>query len=188
MSVIVVLVTATDDDAERLIQNPDQFQAFMMGGELVFENQEEKANYFRNRILPKSLQGAVRPEMADMDKAWAGIDHILRKIDSTSLGFITEGGREIREIPKKKRKKQPGWLLARAFSTNDVIALNDALANIDNEQFVAQYDADELQRNEVYPFEFAEPDLDYLVHWFGVMKQFVHKRASNKEAMLVTEG
>lgn len=186
MGVIVTLVAADDVSINRLIESPSDFQRFMMGGELLFETTEEKANYFRNGILPKSLQNAVRPRMSDMDKAWAAIDYLLAKFGDSSIRFISQGGREIRETPKKKR--QPGWILARAFSAMEVAHLNNALSQIHEPQLVAQFDASELQANDVYPFGFTEPDLEYILHWYQVMREFVRNQVALSEGLLVTAG
>ncbi len=184
MSFIVYLAAVGDAAADRLVAQPDEFQAFMLGGPLVFETREERTAYYSQAILPKSLKNATRPETVDMDKAWAAIDHLLSKHGNPILRFITRGGRAMRG----RRGKKPGPEIARVFSAAEVAEIHTAIDAISDDDMRAWFDPSELTASQVYPDIWDEHGLDYILPWFGKLKQFVQERAQQGEGFLVSAG
>jgi hypothetical protein len=188
VSVIVILVAASDSEIDRLEAAPEGFSRFMLGGALVFANAAERALWFRDGIPPKSLEGARPPSKCDMDKAWAAIDFLLTKVDPADplLRFIETGGTS---LVAPKRKKQPCRdQLARMFRSDDVRRLANALRPITSEELAKHCRSDEMKNARLYPFgaEWSDSDLTYVLHWYGVMKAFIEETAERSYGVLVS--
>jgi hypothetical protein len=184
MSIIMVVTAVSDEVAEGLVAEPAGFQRFMFGGDLVFESAEERADFYRSGRLPRSLQDAVPPQRVDMDKAWAAIHHVLSKWGSV-LAFLQEGGREIRQLEKRGRKR--GRVLARAFSAAEVAEIHRGLGDISDSAFSAAFNPEQLKAEHVYPDVWDEHGLDYVLPWFRRMKAFVEERVGRGEGILVSD-
>ncbi len=119
MSVIVFFAAARDSDIDDLVAHPERFARFMLGGELVFESSEERANWFREGIPPKSLQNASPAPKCDVDKAWDAIHYLLSKGEGDGLlRFVKEGGTLILAPKRKKQPRQEE--IARGFRSGEV--------------------------------------------------------------------
>ena len=186
MSVIVFFAAARDADIDDLVAHPERFARFMFGGELIFESSEERANWFRGGIPPKSLQNASPPRTCDIDKAWDAIHYLLSKGDGDGLlRFVKEGGTL---ILKPKRKKQPRQgEIARGFWSGEVRRLREALQPITSSELAQRCDLRELTAAGLYPFgdRWDQQDIEYVLHWYQTMKKFICQTADQGMGLLV---
>jgi hypothetical protein len=184
MGVIVYLAAASDADIDDLAAHPQHFGRFMLGGDLVFDGPEERAGWFRDGVRPKSLQNAKPPPRCDMDKAWAAIHHALSKEGGALLRFLREGGMPVVEPTRKRR--WPGEV-ARAFRPGEVRQLAAELERITDVELAGRLDFAELAKERVYPFaeEWDPKELDYVIHWYQVMRAFVRDAAERGLGVLV---
>ncbi len=184
MSMVVILTAIADDIADRLVEDPTGLQRFLLGGDLAFKSNEERAAFYRDGVLPESLRGALPPPKTDMDKAWAAINHVLSKQPNPLLAFISRGGRDIR-LPSKRRA-QTGRLLARVFSASQVSEIDRILAKLGDHDFSTAFDPQEIKSAKIYPDIWDEQRLDYVLHWFRRMKAFLKERSEHGEGILVS--
>jgi hypothetical protein len=125
------------------------------------------------------------PEL-DIDKAWHGIHFLLNDEPwgeaRPGLGFVVVGGTEIGE--------DAGYGPVRGFSADDVKVIQRALEAIDGATLVERFNADEFERNEVYPSGGWKDvrNLDYWSDYFDQLKAFIDTAVENKQALLVWLG
>lgn len=193
MGMLASLYTLSDNNIEKVIDNPLLL-------EIVTDQQDPHAyERARQREMPGLLQrllgrkAPVRSDPAnfvladgealdvDLDKAWHGLHYMLTRTawdGNPPLNFIVQGGRDIDEY-------------SRAFSAADVTAIDAALGLINTALLASRFDADEMDRLDIYPGIWANPEneaLDYCLEHFILLKDFIHQAAHRLLGMVVCIG
>lgn len=118
---------------------------------------------------------------ADIDKAWHGLYFLLtgeadlNTIERHSLGKTIFGTAVIDE--------ESGL----AYLKSDEVAdLSQRLQYIDLSALEARYDADSMNRYELYPFErdWGMEEKEYLLEQFEELKQIFHRATQRKQALV----
>lgn len=161
MSMIGNLRALSDTTLQNLLISPENIQDF-----LYAEDTEAGADHI------------------DLDKSWHTIHFVLtgRTWDGDfPLGFLVSAGTLV-------GKEDVGYGPARGFSSRAVSAINDALLEITDEEFVKRFSVAALKEAEVYPsFGHAsdEEERPYFLENFQSLRLFVSRAAEQKKALLV---
>lgn len=113
----------------------------------------------------------------DLDKAWHGIHYLLTKTAwgaEFPLGFIA-GGQQINDE-------------ARIYSAREVGQIAAALAPLDAQALSANFDPDNMDAIGIYPqiwTDEGQQALDYCLHYFGPMQNFIEDTAARKLGMII---
>lgn len=113
----------------------------------------------------------------DLDKAWHGIHYLLTRTAwgaELPLGFIAAG--------------QPIDDEARIFSAREVAQIAAALAPLDTQSLSANFDPDQMDAIGIYPqiwTDEGQEALDYCLHYFEPMKDFIDDTAARKLGMII---
>ena len=124
--------------------------------------------------------------MYHIDKAWHGIHFLLTGSaweGELPLAFIVRGGTAIGD-------ENVGYGPARGFSPDEVKEIARALGEIKKGTLQERFDPDAMMEAEIYPCIWDRPPedddtLEYLVQFFGPLRQFVCDAAEAGEALLV---
>ena len=123
----------------------------------------------------------------DVDKAWHGLHFLLcgdTQAGEPPLNFIL-GGKPLGDV-------EVGYGPVCLFDVAETAAIAAALEPITRETLRKRFDADAFLQHDIYPGIWKEPvdeclD-DYLLAYFGSLKDFVHKTRDEKAGMLVWLG
>lgn len=162
MSMVTILVFATDAEIAGLLANPDGIEAFI---------------------------GKERTS-TDLDKAWHGLHWLLTGTEyggKEPLCFLLAGGRPIGDV-------DVGYGPARAISSNEVVAWDDALKQISGDELSRRFDPKAMLKAKIYPEIWArslkgeEDTLAYLLEYYATLKQFVVAARKEQSGLLVYLG
>jgi hypothetical protein len=124
----------------------------------------------------------------DLDKAWHGIHFLLTGSawdGEGPLAYLLVGGRTVGE-------EDVGYGPARALSSAEVAAFDDALSKISMNEFRRRFDPKALLRAEIYPEIWLrdpeEDTLGYLVEYFERLKQFVSSARKAEVGLILSLG
>jgi hypothetical protein len=122
-------------------------------------------------------------EELEIDKSWHGIHFLLTGNaweGSLPLGFIVSGGEEVGD--------DLGYGPARALRSEAVRQIDAALEPLSREELGSRFDAPRMTEQEVYPFGWSDdPDgeLEYLLEYYGELREFVRRTAERGHGLLV---
>lgn len=193
MGMIASFYTLSDENIDKLIDNPLLFQKLMDPGDpQAYERarQREMPGWL-DRLLGKKAPHRPDPASfvlgegegadADVDKAWHGIHYLLTKTaweGEAPLNFLAQGGREVDEG-------------VGAFTAAQVAAIDRALAPIDARVLATRFDPAEMDRLEIYPGIWtgdSQEALGYCLAYFSELKNFIRQAASRGLGMVYSCG
>lgn len=164
MGMIGNFCMATDDELQALVAQPEGIHEFLYPDD------------------SSSVDPATR---LDVDKAWHGI-HFLLCGDAWEgdlpLGFIVSSGTPIGD-------EDVGYGPARAFSSEQVTEIAEALDAITPESLKARFDRAAFEENGIYPNVWDESPDDcfdqYLLVYYSELKKFVQMANAAGKGILV---
>ena len=129
------------------------------------------------------LQVRQAPHL-DVGHTWHGLHYLLTVTSSGFSGperFLLDGGQEIR--------LDDGYGPARLFSPREVDDIHSVLVDIGEDELWSRFDADEMNAQEVYPFNWDDqPELTRKVYQaiFAELKEFVDQASRRGQCLVVT--
>lgn len=161
MSMIGNLRAVSDGTLQELLASPPKIQDF-----LYSEEAEESEDH------------------TDLDKAWHTIHFVLTGSSwegDFPLGFLVSAGAPVGE-------EDVGYGPARAFRSDEVQAIQAALANVSDAEFTRRFSVASLKEADIYPsfgLTSDEEERPYFLEYFQILKAFVARAAAQKKALLV---
>lgn len=190
---ILVMRKVSGSELKELHQNPEEIMWFLYG-----EESEEQKPGFAQRFLSflklkkeepkKSKKEWIKPskkEEIDLDKAWQGIHFLLTGTDYE--GNMPEAslfaGKTIGDI-------EIGYGAAMSLDIKQVQAFDKHLQGLDINALKEKYNPEAMKKLELYPDIFVSVEenpepLEYLMEYFNILKDFVHKTALEKSALIL---
>jgi hypothetical protein len=165
MSMIGNFRTTTDAEIQSLLAEPQRIKALL---------------YSDSPDLPDGVS------VLDIDKAWQGI-HFLLCGDAWDggdypLNFILASGTLVGDI-------DVGYGPARVFTSVEVAEIARVLEPLTSAELRTRFDAGEFTEAGVYPSiwdDSIEECLDeYVLHYFGILKEFVLKARDDRRGLIV---
>jgi hypothetical protein len=159
MSMISILVFATDNEIRQLLADPERIEDFIS---------EERTS-------------------TDLDKAWHGIHWLLTGSadgGDEPLCYLMAGGENVGDV-------DVGYGPARALTTEQVAAWDNALARIPREELERRFDPKAMLDADIYPqiwdrsITGEEDTLDYLVQAYAGLRDFVAAAHKERSGLLV---
>lgn len=118
----------------------------------------------------------------DFEKSWHGLHYVLTGMadgGEPPLNFLTGGGREL--------ELEDGETPLLTHSSVDTRRIADALSQLSDEAVRGRVNPDEMQRLEIYPEFWDEPDnVDYLLEDFRRLRETVSGVAGGGLGLLVS--
>ena len=159
MSMISILVFASDDEIRQLLAEPERIEDFIS---------EERTS-------------------TDLDKAWHGIHWLLT--GSADGGdephcYLLAGGEQVGDV-------DVGYGPARALTSQQVAAWDDALTKISREELGRRFEPKAMLDADIYPQIWArsikgeEDTLDYLLQAYAGLRDFVAAARRERSGLLV---
>src|SRR5687768_1443031 len=150
MSMIGRLRRASDEEVSRLLEHPREIGAFLYPGDFEARGGETGGG----GSAPagggdEGGGGASEGGAADLDieKSWHGIHFVLTGSDwggASPLNFLVSGGAEVGD-------EDVGYGPARAFTSGEVRAIHEALAQLSPEGFARRVNLEALLEAGIYP-------------------------------------
>ena len=155
----------------------------MIGYYLPLPQADLDALYADPSRIVAFLDQAQDGDVVDVDKAWHGMHFLLTGAPweaDAPLGDAVLGGAAVGE-------EDVGYGPARGLSSSEVKAVAVALAPIDEAAFRQRFDGEALAEEEIYPTIWDEGDeaLDYLAHYYVIVRQLFAEAARNGHAMIL---
>lgn len=154
MSMIGNFLQLTPSDLDTLIANPSAVESF---------------------IYPDEDENCI-----DIDKAWHGIHFMLtgQQFDGDPLlSNVIFSGAVIGD--------DVGYGPARYLTATEVAEVAEALQSLPPDEFAKRYDATALTANDIYPQIWSgDEDLEYILSWYGTLRDYYAGAASKGNAML----
>ena len=187
MSMILLLVTLSDANIARIIENPPLvWHIFSPGDPEVCQNatpQSSRSGTAQQPVPDLEMQ-AGEGECSDLDKAWHGIHYLLNQSieeRDVPLSFLVSGGRQIGDF-------DVGYGPARAFGAEEVRTIDMALSSVDDATLRSRFDLDKMIQQGVYPLlrdsAYAET-LEYLISYAAVLRVAVRQAAEYRLGMVL---
>jgi len=142
--------------------------------EMLKANQEGVEEFIYSDEVQKS------EALLDIDKAWHALHFILTGSAWESehpLNIVVLGGEEI--------GKDAGYGPARLVSPDYVIEVNEALAGISTVDFESKFDAEKLNKEEIYPNGWSSEDVRYISSAFEEVKKLYKSASEEREYVLL---
>lgn len=159
MSMMYCLRLATDKEVSELLANPDTIEEWLFDDE-------------------------VEPD-AELGKSWHGIHFLLTGSQwqgDEPYCFLLAGGQSIGDI-------DVGYGPARALTSDQIKSFEEALMKIDDDDFRARYNKEELTKNEIYPKGWKHGNDDdnfaFLSSNFQTLKEFLQAAAKKSYGAVV---
>ena len=177
----------SDADINALIDRPKRIEKYLYGE--AFSVTEPARGFFKwfSKSKPHEIDD-WEPECSgdelDVDKAWHGIHYMLTGKPWEGIepwSFVVTGGVGIGDV-------DVGYGPARAFGSEQVSQIDEALSSLSDEEIKRRFDPDKLRENKIYPEIWDESFDDcfaYVLSYFNDLKEFVSKAAKNNNAMIV---
>ena len=190
MGMICCLRRVTQSELEYLLTSPASIEPFVLSTHYYDAADEAPAAPQPGLLarllglkpkapLPPQLPAGLSPpreeDTIDLDRAWMGLHFLLleREWDGEEpLCYLMYGGRDIGDVDL-------GYGPARALGPDEVAAFAQALAGISEDDFRDRFDAEELEKEDIYP------DLDYLLEHFTRLKSFVQRTADGDLGLVI---
>lgn len=155
----------------------------MIGNFLAISTAQEQ----QLRARPESVEDFLYSDevqesesLLDVDKAWHAVHFLLTGSPwggEQPLKSVVLGGEEIGE--------DAGYGPARLVSAETVRAIDQAIAGIDKTELEGRFDADALNKAEIYPEGWGTEDVGYVSGAFEEIKEFYRAAATNGDAVLL---
>jgi len=168
MSMIGNFRLARSEDIARLLDDPEQIEAFLFGE------------------LDENEDGPDPGGMLDVDKAWHGIHFLLTGTaweGEPPLDFIVRGGRQIGDV-------DVGYGPARAFTNEELRDIGRAIQPISLDTLRSRFDAARMKALKIYPDIWdrdsaSDDTLGYLISYYEMLQPFIIKGAADGFGMIV---
>ncbi|TQK06764.1 YfbM family protein [Herbaspirillum sp. SJZ107] len=123
----------------------------------------------------------------DLDKAWHGIHYLLTGTawgGEAPYNFLLEGGVLLGD---EDDTSEPAPRLLRK---DEVEAIHHALAALTADTLRERFDPEAMQKLDIYPniWDRGEEELDYCLHYFGELQDFMENAARHQRAILIFIG
>ncbi len=163
MGMVMVLHQASDNTIDRLLADPPLVWQFLApDNPEVYTEARRASRGLLTRLLGRRAE--VPPlelsedegELLDLDKSWHGIHFLLTETaweGEAPLNFVVGGGTEI-------AGQDVGYGPARAFRSDEVRIISQALERVSTEELCARFDPDAMRAAEVYPDIWESPSVD----------------------------
>lgn len=189
MSMIGRLRRASDEEVSRLLEHPGEIGAFLYPGDFEASGGETGGG----GSAPAGGGGvggggASEGGAADLDieKSWHGIHFVLTGSDwggASPLNFLVSGGMEVGD-------EDVGYGPARAFTSAQVRAIHEALAQLPPEQFARRIDLAALEEAGIYPEIWEREDeeaenREFLTRYYAALRRYVESLAREGAGMLI---
>jgi len=192
MGMIASLTTVSDANIRKLVQDPLLVMLLADRGDRKYYDmarEREQPGWFerlRGKKAPLRLDPALfvvgpdEGEDVDLDKAWHGLHYLLTRTDwagEPPLDFLVNRGAGIDDAN-------------RGFTAAEVVDIDAALGPIDAAWLRGRFDAAEMDRLEIYPLDWSEADggFEYVLEYFGNMREFIRRAAERRMGMIVSCG
>ena len=156
MSMIGNFLQRTSAELDALIANPADVESF------IYPDEDENENCI------------------DIDKAWHGIHFMLTGTQydgDPPLSNVIFSGATIGD--------DVGYGPARYLTPTEVAEVAEALRSIPPDDLAKRYDAAALTANDIYPQIWGgDEDLEYILSWYGTLRDYYADAASKGNAML----
>lgn len=194
MSMILVILPASDDTIQSLIRNPTKITDFIEVGEpsprlSTWDRLRRLFGWKPEGASPREgreLDDAAR-ECFDLDKSWHAIHFLLSGTaweGTMPEGFLLCSGAVIGDI-------DVGYGPARAYTAAETASIHACLAALPPDQLRMRFDAKVLAREEIYPDIWDredEEDVDYVLHYYKSLREFVAHTTDRGEGMVIYLG
>lgn len=159
MSMISILVFASDDEIRQLLSEPETIDEFL---------EQDRTS-------------------TDLDKAWHGIHWLLTGSadgGDEPLCYLLAGGDPVGDV-------DVGYGPARALTSHQVAAWDDALSELSIEELARRFDPKAMLDAKIYPEIWArsisgqEDTLDYLLQAYFGLRDFVAAARKERSGLLV---
>jgi hypothetical protein len=131
-------------------------------------------------VLPFQ-NGAATAERVSLEKAWHGLHYLLTGKAWGGDGpaaFLVAGGKQLDEEER--------W-----FEPDETKRIHQELSRISDDQLWARFDAEEMERQEIYPGIWDESGFDLreeYLEYFHVLKRIVAAAAESGQGLSVSIG
>lgn len=130
-------------------------------------------------------RGTATADRISLEKAWHGLHYLLTGEvweGHGPLAFLLAGGEQIGDDDESPLR----W-----FAPEETNQIHEALSSISDDKLWSRFDAAEMERQEIYPGIWDEPEADlkeeYLTY-FHELKLVVAAAAKSGQGLLVTIG
>ena len=198
MGMVLGLAATDDETVEKLLADPPLIWKFLAPDEPEIYEEARKAQNSgglfarlfgrKPTVSPVGVAQIPRPvEEIDLDKSWHGIHYLLTKTaweGEPPLNFLVLGGEEVGNI-------DVGYGTARAFRSDDVRRIDEALEHINKETLRTRFDPSDMTRLEIYPEIWDRDPADddtfgYCVEYFDDLKKFIARTTEAGLGMVIS--
>lgn len=163
MSMVLSLRADTDLKIKQLLKDPEAIEDYLY---------EDESSNDENQI--------------DLDKAWHGIHYMLTGdpwAGAAPYCYLLSEGKEVGDI-------DVGYGAARALTSAEVNAFNDAIAKIDNADFRKRFNPKAMMSNDIYPSIWdrdpkEDDTLEYLSEYFEELKTFIQRTKDQNKGLII---
>src|SRR5580765_7844816 len=174
MGMICYFVAVSEQDLADIAANPNLLTNLTLDGKLSAEEMELLGVTDEN----SKWKPIVEPKILEVDKAWDGMNFLLRKAGKDAEfphTFITEGGTELDET-----EEDWGYGPPRSFDSAEVHEIARMMKAIDVDALFEQANPEELEAADVYCFSMDEPkeeSIGYFTHYLAELKTLIRDAA-----------
>lgn len=177
MSMILSLVTLSDANIARILENPPLvWRVFMPHDPGVYLKvlSRDIGNSTSYQSIPDIEIQDGEGEYLDLDKAWHGIHYLLNKTAEecgAPLCFLISGGKQVGDI-------DVGYGPARAFMAEEVRVIDAALSAVNDDMLRSNFSQTEMIQQEVYPLRDDSKDdetLEYLMTYANILRVAIQR-------------
>lgn len=177
MGVTCTLSTLSDANIERLVADPPLvWRVVAPQDRSVYERERRAGLPLLARLMGKSAPPAPELELGpgegdvlDLDKVWTSLQLALTGTDvggDPPLDFLTDGGRDIGTI-------DVGYGPAHAFTSQETLAIADAIANVDEATVRRRFDPAEMEANGLDPSVWDPEAVEFALEYLAPLRQFL---------------
>ena len=191
MSMISCLRQVSDEEIDKLLQNPKYIREFLNG----IQKPPEKRGFLRFLFTAKiKIHSEPVPEWVHntesieecLDKGWHGIHYLLTETDwegNEPLCYLVKGGEEIGDI-------DVGYGPARAIKSQQVKKFADALNIINVEELKKKFNPQKMIELDIYPTIWnrdpkEDDTLGYIIEFFNILRSFVNQAAEKNKGLII---
>ncbi len=187
MSMVLLLVTLSDANIARILENPPLvWRVFQLDDpEPYLRALGESSRWWAKREPVPNMEMQIgEGERLDLDKAWHGIHYLLNKTAEESedpSSFLISGGQQVGNI-------NVGYGPARAYLAEEVRAIDTALSAADGDVLRSNFDLAEMIRQKVYPLmndSDRDETLEYLMSYAEVLRVTVRRATEYRLGMVL---
>jgi hypothetical protein len=198
MGMVLGLAATDDETIEKLFADPPLIWKFLAPDDPEIYDGARKeqtggglfARMFGRKPIAPPVEVAEMPrpvEEIDLDKSWHGIHYLLTKTGwegEPPLNFLILGGEEVGSI-------DVGYGTARAFRSDEVSRIHEALQHIDGETLRSRFDPADMMGLEIYPEIWDRDPADddtfgYCAEYFDDLKNFLARTTEAKLGLVIS--